>query len=41
MKYATNNIMMTFGEDFRYKDADISFKNMDKLIRYVNEACYM
>jgi len=34
--YPTNNIMITFGCDFQYMNADINFKNMDKLIKYIN-----
>lgn len=35
--YRTNNIIITMGGDFTYQDANISFKNMDKLIRYANQ----
>lgn len=28
---------MTMGSDFQYKDANLWFKNMDKLIRLVNK----
>ncbi|KAI2808070.1 carbohydrate binding [Blomia tropicalis] len=35
--YATNNVMFPMGTDFQYQDAHIYFKNMDKLIKYVNE----
>ncbi|XP_046392611.1 lysosomal alpha-mannosidase-like isoform X2 [Ischnura elegans] len=35
--YATDNIVMTMGEDFQYQDANMWFSNLDKLIRYVNE----
>lgn len=31
--YSTNNIIMTMGEDFNYQDANMWFKNLDKLIR--------
>jgi lysosomal alpha-mannosidase len=31
--YSTNNIIMTMGEDFHYQDANMWFKNLDKLIR--------
>ncbi|UJR26763.1 hypothetical protein I4U23_008078 [Adineta vaga] len=34
--YATNHIVMTFGGDFQYEDANQNFKNLDKLIKYVN-----
>ena len=35
--YTTNNIMMTFGMDFNYQNAHENFKNIDKLIKYVNQ----
>lgn len=35
--YTTNNILITMGEDFHYQDAEVWFKNLDKLIRYTNE----
>ena len=39
--YTTNNIMMTFGMDFNYQNAHENFKNIDKLIKYVNQvSCY-
>ena len=31
--YRTNHIVMTMGEDFHYQDANMWFKNMDKLIK--------
>jgi lysosomal alpha-mannosidase len=31
--YSTNNIIMTMGDDFNYQDANMWFKNLDKLIR--------
>ncbi|XP_041362774.1 lysosomal alpha-mannosidase-like [Gigantopelta aegis] len=34
--YATNHIMMTMGSDFQYQNAHNWFKNLDKLIYYVN-----
>ncbi|UJR22329.1 hypothetical protein I4U23_025391 [Adineta vaga] len=34
--YATNHIIMTMGSDFQYESANQWFKNMDKLIKYVN-----
>jgi hypothetical protein len=34
--FATNHIMMTMGNDFHYENANEWFKNLDKLIRYVN-----
>ncbi|KAG9442660.1 hypothetical protein H6P81_018514 [Aristolochia fimbriata] len=33
----TNHIMFTMGDDFRYQYAESWFKNMDKLIHYVNK----
>ncbi len=36
MSYATNHIIMTFGGDFQYQTALSYFKNLDKLIKYVN-----
>eukprot|EP00698_Gefionella_okellyi_P007431 TRINITY_DN1813_c0_g1_i1.p1 TRINITY_DN1813_c0_g1~~TRINITY_DN1813_c0_g1_i1.p1 ORF type:complete len:1001 (-),score=263.05 TRINITY_DN1813_c0_g1_i1:1985-4987(-) len=34
--YKTNNIMMTMGSDFQYENANEWYKNLDKLIHYVN-----
>ncbi|ETN65165.1 lysosomal alpha-mannosidase [Anopheles darlingi] len=34
--YRTNNIILTMGGDFTYMDANVYFKNMDKLIKYTN-----
>ncbi|KAI2807423.1 carbohydrate binding [Blomia tropicalis] len=34
--YATNQILFPMGSDFHYQDANILFKNMDKLIKHVN-----
>ncbi|CAF4962358.1 unnamed protein product, partial [Rotaria sp. Silwood1] len=34
--FATNHTIMTMGSDFQYENANEWFKNMDKLIRYVN-----
>ncbi|GIY02877.1 lysosomal alpha-mannosidase [Caerostris extrusa] len=34
--YATNNIVMTMGMDFHFRDALKWFKNMDYLIEYIN-----
>ena len=28
--------MMTMGDDFNYENANLWFKNLDKLIKYVN-----
>ena len=35
--YKTNHILLTMGEDFQYENANTWYKNLDKLIRYVNE----
>ena len=35
--YKTNHIMLTMGEDFQFQNALKWFKNLDKLIRHVNE----
>ena len=32
---------MTFGGDFQYEDANQNFKNLDKLIKYVNAEVYI
>ncbi|XP_037825869.1 lysosomal alpha-mannosidase isoform X2 [Lucilia sericata] len=34
--YRTNNILVTMGEDFHYQNANMWFKNLDKLIKYAN-----
>jgi len=34
--YTTNNILMTMGSDFQYLAAHTWYKNLDKLIKYVN-----
>ncbi|XP_030638691.1 lysosomal alpha-mannosidase [Chanos chanos] len=34
--YKTNHIVMTMGSDFQYENANMWYKNMDKLIHYVN-----
>ena len=39
--YTTNHIMMTMGSDFQYQNAHQNFKNLDKLIYYVNKAVCM
>ena len=35
--YKTDNLIMTLGSDFQYSNAHTWFKNLDKLIFYVNE----
>ncbi|KAH8283707.1 hypothetical protein KR018_012604 [Drosophila ironensis] len=35
--YITNHIMIPMGGDFQYSNARINYKNMDKLIKYINE----
>ncbi|KAH8334062.1 hypothetical protein KR059_006202 [Drosophila kikkawai] len=35
--YLTNHIMVPMGGDFQYEDAKVNYKNMDKLIKYINE----
>ncbi|KAH8376896.1 hypothetical protein KR093_001976 [Drosophila rubida] len=35
--YRTPNVLITMGEDFHYQNADMWFKNLDKLIKYANE----
>ncbi|KRF98686.1 uncharacterized protein Dwil_GK24522, isoform B [Drosophila willistoni] len=35
--FRTNHIMIPMGGDFQYEDAEVNFKNMDKLIKYINE----
>ena len=34
--YATNHIIMTMGSDFHYTSAITWYKNLDKLIKWVN-----
>jgi lysosomal alpha-mannosidase len=36
LAYKTKHIMMPFGDDFLYSNAHVYFKNLDKLIKYVN-----
>ena len=36
-QYKTNHIMLTMGSDFMYENANLWYKNLDKLIKYVNE----
>nr|AYV99640.1 venom polypeptide [Dolopus genitalis] len=35
--YRTNNLMIPMGDDFTYQDANVWYKNLDKLIRYGND----
>ncbi|XP_048762590.2 lysosomal alpha-mannosidase-like isoform X2 [Ostrea edulis] len=35
--FHSNNIMMTMGSDFQYENAHTWYKNLDKLIKYVNQ----
>lgn len=35
--YRTNNIIITMGEDFHYQNAHTWYKNLDKLIKYINK----
>ncbi|XP_017121037.1 lysosomal alpha-mannosidase isoform X1 [Drosophila elegans] len=35
--YRSTHIMVPMGDDFQYEDAAVNFKNMDKLIKYVND----
>ncbi|XP_077425885.1 lysosomal alpha-mannosidase [Vanacampus margaritifer] len=34
--YKSNHIIMTMGSDFQYENANLWYKNLDKLIHYVN-----
>ena len=34
--YKTDNLIMTMGSDFQYSNAHMWYKNLDKLIKYVN-----
>ncbi|KAH8419560.1 hypothetical protein KR222_006062 [Zaprionus bogoriensis] len=34
--FRATHIMVPMGDDFQYEDAEINYKNMDKLIKYVN-----
>ncbi|XP_072346983.1 lysosomal alpha-mannosidase [Scyliorhinus torazame] len=36
--YRANHIIMTMGSDFHFQNADMWYKNLDKLIKYVNAA---
>lgn len=33
--YRSKNVILTMGGDFTYQYAEMYFKNMDKLIRYI------
>ncbi|XP_017042925.2 lysosomal alpha-mannosidase [Drosophila ficusphila] len=35
--YRSTHIMVPMGDDFQYEEAAVNFKNMDKLIKYVND----
>ena len=37
LSYRTKNVMLTMGGDFAYENSNTWFKNMDKLMKYVNE----
>ena len=37
LHYKTNNIILTMGSDFMYENANLWYRNLDKLIKYVNE----
>jgi len=32
-----NNVLIPFGEDFQFEKGNVNFKNMDKLIKYIND----
>jgi len=34
--FRTSNLMHTMGEDFTYTNSRMWYKNMDKLIKYIN-----
>lgn len=36
-RYTTNNIIVTFGTDFTFQNARVDFRNIDLLMKYVNE----
>ena len=36
LHYKTKNIILTMGSDFMYENANLWYKNLDKLIKYVN-----
>ena len=35
--YRTHNVLMMFGDDFRFQQAEKQFVNIEKLMRYINE----
>jgi lysosomal alpha-mannosidase len=37
LSYRTTDILTTFGCDFQFENANINFKNMDKLMDYINK----
>lgn len=37
LHYKSGHIMLTMGDDFNYQNAEMWFKNLDKLIEYVNK----
>jgi lysosomal alpha-mannosidase len=39
--YRGEDIMLTMGCDFEYSNARTWFKNLDKLIKYVNAVCHV
>jgi hypothetical protein len=34
--FRTNNVLIPFGCDFQFENAHMEFKNMDKVIKYIN-----
>jgi hypothetical protein len=36
VSFKTSHILIPFGSDFQYQNANVNFKNMDKLIKYIN-----
>eukprot|EP00003_Mantamonas_plastica_P005509 TRINITY_DN1441_c1_g2_i4.p1 TRINITY_DN1441_c1_g2~~TRINITY_DN1441_c1_g2_i4.p1 ORF type:complete len:1388 (-),score=486.72 TRINITY_DN1441_c1_g2_i4:112-4029(-) len=38
--YRTNNLLVPFGDDFKFKNAEGQFGNMDKLIDHINSGGY-
>ena len=35
--YRTSHVMVPFGDDFKFMNAEVQFENMDKLIRAIND----